>query len=1127
MRKHLLVTLTLLAGAPMCGYMSAHAEEAPQTQSQAARTITGSVLDENNEPVIGATVSVKGKSGVAVNTNFDGNFTIKVVPGATLNVSYVGYKPASAKAADGMTIYLQSSTEQLDQLVVVGYGTQKKANLTGAVSTVDVAKALDSRPVQDVTQALQGAVPGLTILNNSGELNNSSSIRIRGVGTLSNGAVSAPLIVVDGVPVDDLEFLNPSDIESISVMKDAASSSIYGTRGAFGVILVTTKSAKDNEKVSVKYSNNFGWDQATYLPDYSDVPSQLRAALEAKANAGGGAVELFGMYFDQMLPYAEAWKQQHSGRKGYSEMKQFQNMDNVGDYYTFVSDPVKGTMQNFYYADYDIQDIYYNNHAPSQNHAVNVQGTSGKTNYYMSFGYDEKEGIMKINPDKRTRYNVSANVSTWIKDRVQVGARFNFTRRNYTKPESYDDTYQYLWRWGSFFIPSGYIVDPDGTPQDFRVMAMRKQAFNREYTTDRTRMTAYMLAKIYDGLTLNADFTYAVQNGEMGWADHSIYGYNWSGTTSGYIVKPSSCSIYAENSKSNTWTLNVFASYEKTFAADHNIKVMVGANAEETKYKFLSGKRNQLLDESYPELNLGLEAGMSNGWSHWEKASAGYFARINYDYKGIYLLELNGRYDGSSSFPKNDHWAFFPSVSAGYRFSEEDYFSKIKDSGLVTNGKFRVSYGEIGNEAVGSNMFISTVSPVNTAQNWNTSGNDNSTRLTMYQMPTTVSSSLSWERIRTLDLGLDLGLLNNEINFGFDWYQRENTSMLARAKTLPAVFGASSPMTNAGSLRTRGWELSVSYNHRFGEVDAYANFSIGDAVTKVTKWNDDSYLLNSTFEGMTYGDIWGFETDRYFEESDFTGKNSDGSWNFAQGVADQHGLENGGFHYGPGDIKFKDRNGDGVINAGDGTKNNHGDLKVIGNTLPRYEYSFHLGGAWRGFDLDLFFQGVGKRDVWTLSSFNFPMMRTPDLAIYDNQMSYNRVLWNSDYTEITGYEINQGNDYPRLYPGNDENGTIGVLNGKGSKNYYPQSKYLTDMSYLRLKNVTLGYTLPRQLTQKAYIQKLRFYITGANLFLLHKGSGDLPVDPEVNGSNSNLGFGTWGRIAPITRTYSFGLQVTF
>ena len=570
--------------------------------------------------------------------------------------------------------------------------------------------------------------------------------------------------------------------------------------------------------------------------------------------------------------------------------------------------------------------------------------------------------------------------------------------------------------------------------------------------------------------------------------------------------------------------MNVYANYAKTFAKDHNVNLMVGANAEEVDYTFISGTRKGLYDQlNYPELNMAKQDGQSVGWSHSDRASAGYFGRINYDYKGKYLLEVNGRYDGSSRFPASDRWAFFASASAGYRFSEEAYFEPLKK--YINNGKLRASFGEIGNEAVGDYMFVELISQKTSGSIYWVDGNgNNANKLTMYNMPDLVSKSLTWERIRTLNVGIDLGILNDEITASFDWFQRENRDMLAPEQVLPSTLGASAPYTNAGTLRTRGWELNLNWSRQFGEFRAYASFNLSDSKTVVKEWNNDSKLLNTYYSGKVYGDIWGFETDRYFEESDFTGQNADGSWNYKSGIADQSGLETGNFHYGPGDIKFKDLDGSGEIDGGKGTADDHGDLKVIGNSMPRYEYSFHLGGEWKGIDVDLFFQGVGKRDDWTISTFNFPMMRSADLAIYANQTSYNKVLWNDDYTEIIGYEIDQKNDYPRLYPGNEGGGTVsGIANG--NKNYYPQSKYLTDMSYLRLKNVTIGYTLPKEWTRKAFIEKARIYFSGSNLFLLHKGSGDLPVDPEVSTGNG-LSAGGWGRVAPVTRTYSFGIQVT-
>lgn len=1072
------------------------------------QVVKGVVTDTKGEPIVGATVSVIGKTTGAI-TDLNGRFSLSVGAGTELRISYVGYKSVTLRAQRDMQVKLEEDAGQLSEVVVVGYGTQKKANLTGAVSTVDLSKTMAGRPQQDVTKALQGAVPGLTITSSSGNINEQASMRIRGVGTLSNKAVSNPLIVVDGVPMDDISFLNTQDIESISVLKDAASTSIYGTRAAFGVILIQTKGAHPAERTTVTYNNNFSWDQATYLPDFVDVPTRLKAALEGMANNNKYEVEAFGMYFDKLLPYAEKWKQQNKGRLDYQEMRKYVDDNNVGDYLMMGNTP-------YYYANWDINKIYFTKAAPSQSHQLSVQGSSSKTNYYLSLAYDRKEGLLKLHPDKLDRYNASVNVTSSVTDWLQVGARINFTRKQYKHPDTWTKIYQYLWRWDASFLPSGSI-----NGLDHRTMAILKQASDERVTTDFSRLNAFLRANLTKEMSFYADFTYAIQNMNSASEDFSVYGINWGGIKPGYIVSPSQTGVWRDNSKSNTWTLNAYMDYDKSWG-NHHFKAMAGVNAEKSDYIYLYGKRSGLFDEGMPELNLASQEGQDIKWAHSEMASAGYFGRLNYDYKGIYLLELNGRYDGSSRFPHNAHWAFFPSASAGYRFSEEAYFEPLKK--VVSNGKLRASFGEIGNEAIGDYMFEELINQTNSRYvYWVGNNIANANKLTMFNMPKLVANSLTWERIRTIDLGLDLGFFNNELMMGFDWFQRENRDMLAPSQVLPDVLGTAAPYQNAGTLRTRGWEFNINWNHTFGEVNVYANFNLSDSKTTVQEWRNDAKLLNTNYSGKVYGDIWGFETDRYFEESDFTGQNTDGTWNYAQGIASQKGLEQGSFHYGPGDIKYKDLDGSGVIDGGKGTADDHGDLKVIGNILPRYEYSFHLGGSWKGFDLDLFFQGVGKRDAWTISSLNFPLMRGADLAVYSHQNSYNRVLYSSDWKTIKGYEINQANRYPRLFPDNDVAGTVSGINN-GRNNYYPQSRYLINMSYLRLKNITFGYTLPTALTQKAYIQRARIYFSGNNLFLLHKGH-DLPVDPEVNTGEGEL-YGGWGRTAPITRTFSFGVQVT-
>ncbi len=1156
MRKHLFVTLLLACGMPLGYGFSAYAEPAPQTQNQNVATITGTILDENNEPVIGASVMQKGVKTNAVSTNYDGNFTIKVAPGTKLVVSYVGYKSEEMAAANGMTVYLQPTTEQLNELVAIGYGTQKKANLTGAVATVDVARVMEDRPVQDVTRALQGAVPGLTITTGNGGINSDASIRIRGVGTLTNGQASDPLIVVDGVPVDNLNFIDPNDIADISVLKDAASSAVYGARAAFGVVLITTKGATKKDKVSVTYSNNFAWSSPTTLPNFASSPDEVRGSLQAYyRNSGSNKTVVGDMFYEEILPYLETWHEQHGGKRydSFVQLQPYVDENNIGDY------RILDNGQWIRYADWDVRKTLYNYAAPSQKHNVSLEGTSGKTQYRLSFGYDSKQGLMRYNPDKMRRYMANANISTNITDWLKAGTRISFTQREYTDPNTPSNTLQYAWRWAPFVSTWGSIPDPvTGEDIPFQnTISERLLAPTDHATTRQTRLQAWAQAEIIKGLTLQADFTYDFRSYEnhASWILMNFWG--WGGKAYGTYQWPtagqSRTRARVDKNDMDRWTTNVFATYAKTFAQDHNLKVMAGFSAEQMRYNNLTGARYGLVDNLMPELNLtnGAEASdylVTGGSGH--RATAGFFGRVNYDYKGRYLFEANGRYDGSTRFPAHKQWAFFPSFSAGWRFSEEDFMKPISD--WWSNGKLRASYGHLGNENLADNQFISTITLGNKNVNWlNAAG----TPLNGAAMPTLVNSTLTWERVITTDVGIDLGFFNNSLTASFDWYSRETRDMLAPGMPLPSTLGTSAPLENAGNMRTNGWELSVGYNHSFGDWNVWATASIGDARSKVTKWASNEYKTlysyvygansNRFYEGQYFGDIWGFEFDRYFEESDFAGKVMDpetGKWTgayvYGAGVANQDELDFGTFHFGPGDVKFKDLNGDGKINNGDpnmvdengnkipvGTLRNHGDLKVIGNALPRYEYSFRLGAAWKGFDIDFFFQGVGKRHMWQISNFVMPFAQA-NSGLFEHQLSHNTYIVN-DNNEIIGYNVDQNNAYPNLTSGDfGYHSTMRNTCHQGINNWTVNDRYLVNMAYLRMKNITVGYTLPASITTKAYIQKARVYFSTENPFFIYNGAGKYHIDPEMEGGVSD-GYAGFGRNNAMMKSYSFGLQVTF
>ena len=1095
MKRHLALLGALLM---LCGPVyQAQAAPAPQVSANSATSIvTGRVVDEQGEPVIGASIVEVGTTR-GTSTDVDGNFSFKASPNAKLQVSFIGYKTQTVRAASGMRVVLAEDNAKLDEVVVVGYGTQRKANLTGAVSTVDVDKVLGSKSETDVAKNLQGTVPGLTILNANGDISADASVVIRGIGTLSGDGTQGPLVIIDGVP-GSLSDLNTADIENISVLKDAASSSIYGTQAAFGVIMVTTKTARVKDNVKVNYNNNFAWSQATTLPDYPNVPTQV-AALNDVNHRMGVASELFGMYMDSeaFQNGINNWIRKHGDiKEKYREMV-------YGDDYD----------ENGYYANWDVPGIMFNNHAPSQSHTLSVTGNSGRINFYTSVGYNQKQSLMNFNPDKLRRYNVTANLSVRATDWLELGTRISYVDRTYNTPYKRGaGTYQYLWRWGSFFGPYGYFVDPnDGKQYDARTMiGGRNTGGDCYYKRHNTRLGAFAKIDFSHGLTFNADYTFIKTEGRYkGIGLPSVVYNTWGLNPQGPVDITGSTFIETDRSFRNGHVANGYFDFFKSIKDTHNFNLKVGANMEKYEYEYLYFEQHGLQDLNLPELALTNQFySYSHEHDHW--GSAGFFGRINYDYKGIVLLELNGRYDGSSKFPKKDQWAFFPSASLGLRISEMPFWKPIKNT--ISNAKLRASYGEIGNDRVGNYMFLETMGKVTNGVNWIGTGNS---MYDYFGLPKMVSESLTWETIQTLNVGLDLAFFNGHLNVTADWFQRTNKDMLAPGKALPSVIGASAAFENAGSLRTRGWEVQVDYHNRFGNVDFYATAIVNDYKSKITKW-DSNNMINTNYSGKEYGEIWGFETDRYFDFNDF---NDDGT--YKQGVANQTKLQSNGFVYGPGDIKFKDLNGDGVIDWGKGTPEDHGDLKRIGNFTPRYQYSLRLGAAWKGFDVDFYLQGVGKRDMWTQSAFVMPFMRGAD-AIYTNQISY---VTEADYAN---HFIDQNAEFPRMWAGGAGRGTASSdILDLGKFNFYPQSKYLVNMSYLRMKNITVGYTLPQHITRKALIEKLRIYASTDNLFDIINHSNHTGLDPEINTGVGSYGNGVWGRTDPIMRTYSVGLQLTF
>ena len=1099
--------LLLGAGIVFCFQtipVSSYASDDVSMQQQQTITVSGTVVDQSGSPLPGVNVYVQGTT-VGTITDSSGKYSLSAAPDQTLVYSFIGYTNQVVKIDNrsNIDVVLVDDLQQVGEVVVVGFGTQKKANLTGAVSNVNVDKALSSKPINDVSKGLQGITPGLTITYNSGALNSSPTINLRGAGTIVSGKQSgSPLVLVDGIPMD-MSLVNPDDVASISVLKDAASASIYGARAAFGVLLITTKSGKSSDKVNISYSNNFAWNTPTKLVDFSDPEIELPALINAKLR-DGQAAEAFGMDFATLLPGIKRWKENYAHNRKGNEMVYGEDWEiiNKRAYFYRVWDPNKEMISNW---------------TPQQTHNVAANGRLGEnSSFNASVGYSSQEGSLKLNPEEMQRYNVNFGVSTPLTKWLKADFKTLATRQSYDYPYNYYDGtgfdrtngyFGYYQRWGSFF--------PYGTYKGkyFRhAPGYLANANTSNITTDYLRIGTTLTAEVTKELNFIAEYSMSTNNSRRKnvggvielWDFWSPFNPDNIDASLSQLVAPGSQHdrVSYVDVREQTQVFNAYANYNKRIGEWHNVKVTAGTNIEWNEWERIYAERRGLMDSSKGEIGLG--TGAQYVWpanslanpGHTEYAIAGFFGRVNYDFKGKYLLEFNGRMDGSSKFPSSDPWAFFPSGSVGYRITEEDFMQFSKS--VLSDLKLRASIGSIGNQNIRNNAFLPVMT--NSTANWITNG----TVTPSVNTPSVVDANLSWEKVVTYDLGADAQFLNGMFGLTFDWYQRNTTGMLAPGKVLPDVFGASAPETNAGDLRTQGYEIALDWNYKINsKIDVYAQATLSDYQTEVTKWNNPSNLISDFYSGMVLGEIWGFETDRLFQVSDFDGQDSKGVWIPKAGIASQASLQKGNFKFGPGDVKYANLNDDEVIGIGKGTKDDHGDLKVIGNTTPRYQYGIRLGGNFYGFDVDMFFQGVGKRDYWATSDLIQPLYNRTD-ALYQHQLDF----WTPENTDAF---------FPNPYAGHATNAFKGV---SGSNNFMTQSRYLTDLSYFRFKNLTIGYTLPNHISKLAYMQKVRVYFSAQNIAEIV--SDRLPVDPETDEAESQ-----WGRTFPYTRTVSFGLQVNF
>ncbi len=1075
--------------------------------------VTGSVMDEAGDPIIGASAQVKG-TGQGTITDINGNFSFTVPAGATtLVVSYVGMITQEVPVSANVRVVLIADNRQLEEIVVVGYGTQRKESLTGAVSTVDVGKTLTARPIVDVGRALQGSTPGLIVTTTSGALGGSPTIKIRGSISTIGGGSGNPLILVDNVEVPDLSYINPDDIASISVLKDASTTAIYGARAAFGAVLITTKKGTKNTKPKITYSNNFSWSTPTDVPEHTRADLNLQYSMD-QANAlrdtpltERGQV---GYYYNaETIKKVKEWIDTYGDGKGLGrEMVEGRDFDYR---------PGGGV---YYYRPWNLYDIYYKKWAPQQNQNLSLNGGTANTQYNLSAAYTNQSGILNLFDDYYRRYNFSGSLSTNVKDRITIRGGFMYSNINQESPFTYgSDTYApvyYLYRW--------HQVYPYGTynGKEFRgAVNDLKSARPVENDSYYSRYTLGTTLKLAKGLTATFDYTYA----QTFVTNHTVGGYvtginQWDIGAKDtmddmYGIYTSSSYDYARytSSKNIRNTYNGYLTYDNKFN-DHSVKLTAGTNIEDAEYIWISARRNGVYDFDKGEVNLaGGDQLASSSHSWW--AVAGFFGRANYSFKDRYLLEVAGRYDGSSRFGSSKRWDFFPSLSAGWRISEEPFMQSLKRT--ISSLKVRGTWGSVGNQDVPLNSFISTLTPFTPSgagNYWLINGN-----FVPYISagPTLVDPTLTWETVNTLNLGFDSGFFNNKLNVTFDWYNRKTFNMLAPGETVPSTVGISAPKRNFGELETKGVELEISYNHIFDNglrVSVSGQFT--DYKTVVTKYASASDPKNSDtyWEGKELGQIWGYKTDGLYQKDDFIWEgdkikqtileNGQSKNTLAQGIANQYILESGNFKFSPGDVKFKDLNGDGVIDYGTNTVGDPGDRTVIGNTTPRYQYGFRLGAEWKGIDIDVFFQGVGKRHIWATGNMVLP-------GYYGAEANYAHTLdyWTPENTNAF---------YPRPME----------YSQTTKWNYVPNDRYLLNAAYLRLKSLNIGYSLPQNILQKLLIQKARIYLNGENLFEFDK-LGGVAIDPEIDwvkGSTANDSR-SFGRSYPYRRTVSFGMQVEF
>ncbi|WP_460672212.1 SusC/RagA family TonB-linked outer membrane protein [Larkinella ripae] len=1040
----------------------------------------------------GVSVLVKGTQQGTVSDS-DGKYAIKgLKPESVLVFSFIGYTSQEATVGKNKSIdiVLQLNAADLQEVVVVGYGAQKKENLSGAVDVVD-SKMLEARPIQNVAQGLQGAVPNLNIDFVSGEPGQAPNINIRGFTSINGGN---PLILVDNVPIDaaELNYIAPSDIKSISVLKDASSAAIYGARAAYGVILITTKSGT-GDRLSINYSNNFSLGKPTVLPDKLTDPYIYMRLLETSTDN-------------------TPWDNVNYTASQYQWAKE--RSDNPAGTDPIRLNPVDNSLYE-YMGNRDWTKYFLDNATLSQRHNISLVGKSGKTSYYLSGAYDSQNGALRIAEDKFDRYTTRGKISFQPFKWLTVGNNTSIALTNRTKP--YQLSIQNLFN----LFPTSVDKNPDGTWANTDVGRVGAQLTNGGRSDEKDNMfqTTFNTEMTFfeNLLKVNADFTTRRQN--------LNYAGNQSKVRIGYgptDIREEGNNIAYRRADNLSYTVfNAYATLSKAFGF-HQLSAIAGYNQESNRADFFTAQKAGVISASLPSIGLATgEALVNEGIREW--AIRGAFYRLNYIYRDKYIVEFNGRYDGSSKFPKDQRFGFFPSASAAWKVDGEPFWKPI--SNLVNHFKIRGSYGLLGNQFVDEYGYIATM------------GTRRGSYLidgTIPQVVTSaplVSPNYTWEKVASANIGADFGFFQHKISATFDYFNRATKGMLTQGRDLPDVLGASEPNENAADLRTKGWELSVGYDDDFSvggkPLRFNSKFTLGDSRSFITNFDNPNRNLTQYYKGMELGEIWGLRSDGLFQTQEEI-KQLDQSqiipWGALSVVS--------------GWPKYQDLDGNGKIEKGT-TVDAPKDLSRIGNLTPRLRFGFNLGAEWNGFDIRAFVQGIGKMDYYPLNYLYWGFYQQPYAGGYGHLLDFYRGTPDSEvlraqhsqaYLNAGLADANTGAYYPVLQSWlADRN--LGERIDQAQGLAIPQTRYMLSGAYLRLKNLTIGYTFPSALLDKIKISRLRIYASGENLTELSKVKKFF--DPESITDNvdkvdpSRSTASGWGYAYPFQRRFSFGLEIQF